>query len=287
MVPTASVEDIIKEGQQLLDKGEYKKAYNAFEKAIKEDPGNAAAHFGKAESTMGLPKYTPQEISAFYRKAIELDAENVFFRTAYADFCLSSGWLKPGEEHYLKAVQLDPENAAQYLSELAVAYYDAGNNFIDMMPNVTREQIAKSALTYALKAFDLAPDKAKPLLEELVKSAPKALKVDDAAAKSLAKDAEAKEILDLIAKEPNNPLNLTQMGQYCFEHAKPELAEAYYLKAADMDPDNAQYYFGDLAVGAYLAGKKGDKTVVSKAVYYSLKAMGFDPKRVVDILYGK
>ena len=66
-----------------------------------------------------------------------------------------------------------------------------------------------------------------------------------------------------------------------------------FLKAVDMDPDNAKYYYSDLAVGSYINAQEGikagtydEKDVIRRSLFYSLSALGFDPQRVQQILYG-
>jgi len=290
----ASADELIEKGQELLEKGDYKKAFNTFEKALNEDPKNASAHFGKAEATVGLPKITPQEAGALYRQAIEADPENAFFYTSYADFCLSNGWLKPAEENYLKAAEVDPDNEPMYLNDLAVGYYESGTLFLERQLGMTREDIARNAITYALKAYGLDPDGAKSLFDEMSSSEQLSKpKTDPKDVEDLSKEPEGKEMLGLIEKEPGNPLNLLTFGQMCIERGKLDTGAAYFYKAIDQDPDNSKYFFSDLAVGVFISGRelaeqgKAERSDIQKrSLYYCMMAMGFEPTRAKDILYG-
>ena len=162
-MPTADEE--IAAGEQALSTLDYDAAYKHFDKATKEDPKNAVAFFGKAESALGVPKVEADEISALYKKAIELDPENPQYHDALASFCVDLGRFNEAEEHYNKAAALDEDNAPFYWSEFAINYARkapvAMQQFLD---DKTRDMIRAKALTYALKALDIGKDDAKRVL---------------------------------------------------------------------------------------------------------------------------
>ncbi len=163
----ADIETELIKGEQLLAEFEYDKARKKFNDVIKLDPKNARAHFGKAEASLGLQKVTAEEIMELYKKATELEPDNVFYITSLGSFCLQIGKFQDAEACYNKATELDEENFPDYFAEFAIGYFRNAQivyeNHIDRDPN-TMNMIRKKTLEYLLKAIDLAPDKAKELL---------------------------------------------------------------------------------------------------------------------------
>lgn len=160
-----AAEKLITKGFQLLEEGEYKKAMAAFDKAIKEDPNNARAYYGKAEAGMLLPKVSSEEIIAAYKKAIELDPNNAFYLTSLGSFCIQEGRFSEAEEAYNRAAEIDKENAPYYYSEFAVEYYRrAPQIHEDILDEKGLEIIQRKALKYLLKSIDLDEEKVKKLL---------------------------------------------------------------------------------------------------------------------------
>jgi tetratricopeptide (TPR) repeat protein len=160
-----SAEEEIAAGEQALSALDYDTAFKHFDKACKEDPKNSLAFFGKAESALGVPKVEAEEILGMYKKAIELDAENPAFHDALAAFCIDLGRFNEAEEHYNKAAALDEDNAPFYWSEFAINYArKAPVAMAQFMDDKTRDMIRAKALTYALKALDIAKDDAKRVL---------------------------------------------------------------------------------------------------------------------------
>ncbi|MCK7483193.1 MAG: hypothetical protein M0C28_43675 [Candidatus Moduliflexus flocculans] len=77
-----------------------------------------------AESSVGIPKLTVQDIAADYQKACELDAQNPIYFASFGNFCFENGIIKKGEECFVKGfAELDEENSAVYLSDLATSDY--------------------------------------------------------------------------------------------------------------------------------------------------------------------
>jgi Tfp pilus assembly protein PilF len=144
---------------------DFKKAYNKFDKIIKEAPESAEAYHGKAEAGMLVPKVATEEVVANYQKAIELDPKNPFYLTSFGAFCIDVGKFNDAEQAYSKAAELDPENAPHYYSEFAVDYFRAAPEFYEQyLDEKTMEMIKKKALTYLLKAIGLDEAAAKSLL---------------------------------------------------------------------------------------------------------------------------
>ncbi|HEY7587581.1 MAG TPA: tetratricopeptide repeat protein [Thermoplasmata archaeon] len=162
-MPTA--EEEIALGEQALGSLNYDEAYKHFDKAAKADQKNAVAHFGKAESALGVPRIEAEEILGLYKKAIELDPENPQYHDALASFCVDLGRFNEAEEHYNKAAQLDEENAPFYWSEFAIQYARKAPVVMEQfLDDKTRAMIRQKALAYALKALAIEKEDAKGLL---------------------------------------------------------------------------------------------------------------------------
>ena len=160
--------------QKALDKanmqiagGEFKKSFNTLKKLLKSDPDVAPAYFGMAEAAMGIPKLSIQDIASYYQKACDLDPENALYFASYGNFCFEHGILKKGEECFLKASEVDEENSAMYLSDLATTYYFSAKNFSHMYPNITNDDITQKALGFIMMAFNIDKEKAKVLIDGL------------------------------------------------------------------------------------------------------------------------
>ncbi|MGM0404575.1 MAG: tetratricopeptide repeat protein [Thermoplasmatota archaeon] len=161
----AEVQQLIDQGERLLNEFDYKGAHKKFKKALDKDK-NARAHFGKAEAALGIPEIESEEIIADYEKAIELE-ENPFYHQAVASFCIDVGKFEKAEEHYREAAELDPENKPHYLSELAVGYRFKAPIMMEKLIQQTgqgEDIILRKSLNYMLEALDIDRDKAKELL---------------------------------------------------------------------------------------------------------------------------
>ncbi len=154
-------------GEQLLAKLDYDEAYKHFEKAAKLEPANAAAYFLKAEAALGLPKMEAETILGLYKKAIELDPQNPQFLDAFASFCIDLGRFNDAEQAYLKAAQLDPDNASFYYMDFAINYNQKAPQIFESrlaLDEKTKDIIRRKALDYALKALGLEKGETKRLL---------------------------------------------------------------------------------------------------------------------------
>ena len=146
-----------------LANGDYDKAVKAFKAAVKEAE-EPEGFFGLAESASALAKYSIQDIAGWYRKAIDLDPGNVYYRTAYAEFCLENGIFNAAEEQYLAVADLDLDNAHIYMADFAASYAKWAVEFPDRT-GLEPDQISRKALDYGLKALNMSPEDAKRLLE--------------------------------------------------------------------------------------------------------------------------
>ena len=97
-----------------------------------------------------------------------------------------------------------------------------------------------------------------------------------------------------IELEPDNPQYLEAYAVFCMESGRFNEAESLYNKIADLDRENAPYYYSDFAIQYYtiapqvmehLMDEKGKELVAKKSMNYLLKALTIDKeyaKRLLD-----
>jgi len=160
------IEEELGRAEMLLAQEDFEKARKKFSDIVKSNPGVARAYFGKAEASMGLQKVTAEEITELYKKAWELEPDNVFYLTTLGSFCADIGRFNEAEQYYNKATEIDEENASLYFSEFAIAYFTKAPIIMEkFLDENTRKMIKKKSLGYLLKALDMSPEEAKKLLE--------------------------------------------------------------------------------------------------------------------------
>jgi len=160
-----SADDEIAAGETSLGELEYEAAYKHFDRATRLSPDNALAFFGKAESGLGVPNVAAEDVASAYRRAMELDPENPQYLEAFASHAMDQGRFNEAEQAYLKAANLDPDNAAFYYSEFAVQYKARAPVVMEQfLDDKTRDIIANKALDYMLKALSMTRADAKRLL---------------------------------------------------------------------------------------------------------------------------
>ncbi len=163
----ASFDDEMAAGEQALVALDYDKAYAHFEKATKSQPNDATAWFGKAESSLGMPKIEAENIVGFYKKAIELDPKNPQFKEAFASLLMDMGRFNEAEQQFNQAAEIDSENAPYYWLGFAVEYAAKAPVVMEQfLDDKTRDMIALKSLSYALKAIRLSRDDAKRILSQ-------------------------------------------------------------------------------------------------------------------------
>lgn len=152
-------------GERKLAEMDFAAALSKFKKAIKLDPKHPAAHFGKAEAALGVPKVPAEEIITDYQTAIELEPENAFYLARLGSFSLEAGQWELAEESYERAAEADPENAYLYYSEFGLEYYYAWMAKMgDEASEPEREPVVRKSLHYLLKSLDLDEESARQLL---------------------------------------------------------------------------------------------------------------------------
>ncbi|HTY47490.1 MAG TPA: tetratricopeptide repeat protein [Methanomassiliicoccales archaeon] len=158
-------EKLVQQAQDSMAAGEYQQAFSKFEKAIKANPNNAEAYFGKAEAGVLLSKVSVEEVIALYNKAISIEPKNPFYYSSLGSFCIEGGKFNEAEAAYNKAAEVDPDNAPYYYSEFAVEYNRKAPEVMEQfLDDSTRAMIKKKALKYMLKSIGLDEEQAKKLL---------------------------------------------------------------------------------------------------------------------------
>lgn len=162
----AGMEKELMDAQELMASGEFEKAVAKYNKVIKADPKCAEAHFGKAEASVGVPKLTPEDVMESYKKAVELDPMNPIFQSSYGAYLVEIGRFNEAEAAYVKAAELDPDNARYYFSEFGVEYALRAPVVMEkFLDDNTRDMIMKKGLKYLLKAAGMSEEDAKRLVK--------------------------------------------------------------------------------------------------------------------------
>ncbi len=161
----ADTQKDLMDAQEAMASGDFDGAVSKFNKVLKADPNNAEAYFGKAEASVGVPKMSPEEVMALYKKAVDLDPKNPIFHSSDAAYLLEIGRFNEAEAAYVKAAELDPDNARYYYSEFGVEYILRAPVVMEkFLDDKTKEMIMKKGLKYLLKAAGITEEEAKRLL---------------------------------------------------------------------------------------------------------------------------
>lgn len=161
----AEAEKEIVAGERKLAEMDFPGALSRFKKAVKMDPNAPAAHFGKAEAALGVPKIPAEEIITDYQQAIKLDPENAFYYARLGAFCLEVGSWELAEESYNKAAEVDPDNGYLYFSEFGLEYYYSWLAKLgEDAPPGELEETTRKSLSYLLRSMNLSESEAKKLL---------------------------------------------------------------------------------------------------------------------------
>ena len=98
--------ELIQQAGMALSAGAFDDAIGLFEKAKEESPDNAVAHYGWAEAAfMRMSIDMSEDIPAAlvmrsYKKAMELDEENLEYVSSFANFCLDCGRIPMAIKEY-------------------------------------------------------------------------------------------------------------------------------------------------------------------------------------------
>jgi len=296
-IPMSEIEDLIAKGQEELNEGKYKAAMTAFKKVIALDAKNPEGYFGVAEASIGNPKMSLVEVAQHYKQAIELDPTNTIYYTSYADFCFQNGLLPQGEANFLKAIDVDKDNAPLYYNDLSFNYINAGFKFIERVQEMkqTKYDVMKKAIDYSLKAIEIPVADAVKIAKALATKETKFGEPNNDAeeAKKLSSIPEAKELLNALKKEGDNPYIYVEIGQLCFDNGLPKTGEDYYLKASELDPSNSRFFLSELKVNLAMYAKGNAIKGVSKddlrmkLIHYTAKSLRVTPEDIVYVFTGE
>ncbi len=96
-----------------------------------------------------------------------------------------------------------------------------------------------------------------------------------------------------VELDPKNPQYLEAYALYCMNDGLFNEAEKLFSSAAEIDPDNAPYYYSEFAIQYYnvapviMEQYLDDNTkdmIVVKSLNYLLKAINLDPKEAARLL---
>ena len=98
--------DLIQQAGMALSGGQFTEAMELFDQAREADPDNAVAHYGWAEAafmrlSMDMEEDVPAgKIMQVYKKAMQLDEENLEYVASFANFCLDCGRIPMAIKEY-------------------------------------------------------------------------------------------------------------------------------------------------------------------------------------------
>ena len=99
-------DDKMQEAGMALARGDFTNAMQLFDVLREEMPENAAAHYGWAEAafmrlSMDMEEDVPAgKIMQVYKKAMQLDEENLEYVASFANFCLDCGRIPMAIKEY-------------------------------------------------------------------------------------------------------------------------------------------------------------------------------------------
>lgn len=121
--PVVAIDDPLDQARQLLHKGDYAQAEQAFARLVDDDPTDVAAHVGLAEVQLLTGNYAAAEASA--RKAIELDPAHTPAYGALAEILYTVGQYSKADEVATKGIETNVRDLRSRLYR-ALARYDTG-----------------------------------------------------------------------------------------------------------------------------------------------------------------
>ena len=167
-------EKLVHEGNIFLNELEFDQAFDSFQQALKLDPKNSQAYFGRAEASLGIQNVATEQIAKDYEKAIELNGSEPFYYVRSGGYCIDEMLFKKAEECYNKAAEIDEENSRHYFSEFANEYVFMENVSKELKPGKSRtKRVYTKALSYLLKGIDLDPEAARDFLTVMLEEGDK------------------------------------------------------------------------------------------------------------------
>ena len=98
--------DLVQQAGMALSSGQFNQAMEIFNQAGEAEPDNAIAHYGWAESafmriSMDMAEDVPAAlVMKGYKRAMELDEENLEYVSSFANFCLDCGRIPLAIKEY-------------------------------------------------------------------------------------------------------------------------------------------------------------------------------------------
>ena len=98
--------DLVQQAGMALSSGQFDQAMELFDQARQGEPDNAIAHYGWAESafmriSMDMAEDVPAAlVMKGYKRAMELDEENLEYVSSFANFCLDCGRIPLAIKEY-------------------------------------------------------------------------------------------------------------------------------------------------------------------------------------------
>ena len=153
------------DAENLLATGDFKGASKLYKKLLKTDPKDPKVNFGMAEALALDPQGDVDKAIEFYNVSVKEDPENPMFHALFGRFLVDVGRFNDAEREYRAAAQVDVENSADYMMELASSYIRVAPIAMEKFMNAETEIIIKKkALYWALEALDIPPEDAKKIL---------------------------------------------------------------------------------------------------------------------------
>lgn len=114
------------QGNALYNKGQYKEAAAAFDKALPLAKGkNVPIVLARLADSYAKAKENPQAVAA-YQKALAANPNDAAMHNNLGSVYASMGKLQDAETQFQKAATLDPTNAARYYFNIGAIMYNAG-----------------------------------------------------------------------------------------------------------------------------------------------------------------
>ena len=161
--------ELIQQAGMALSSGQFDEAMALFEKAREAEPDNAVAHYGWAESafmrlSMDMAEDVPAgKIMQVYKKAMQLDEENLEYVASFANFCLDCGRIPMAIKEYQRLEKMAD------LNEIPVddTLFDASRLIVDAIERVGQgrenpmiKPWLKQALIWAVGGLGFSSDDA-------------------------------------------------------------------------------------------------------------------------------
>jgi superkiller protein 3 len=99
-------------GVTLLEHGEWKKAIEYFQRAIRLEPNNADAYYNLGNAFADAKRN--EDAAAAYRKALELSPAFAEAHDNLGTLLFTLGQLNEAAQHFQEAIRLQPEHLATY-----------------------------------------------------------------------------------------------------------------------------------------------------------------------------